>query len=154
MWLCCMRHITVMSLKRITFTEFAFPGGELQFHECSVLWDSQTECWKCVQTFSLFFFFSFTCPACICAHLLPPVCQIRVSEMCLFCTHHGLNHARRCSSVILQCDTMRHLKLQLFFLNLDVATLSWAMRDRPTWDQHRVPPRAKHNWFKACNTFL
>lgn len=32
-----------------------------------------------------------------------------------------------------------------------MATLSWAMRDRPTWDQHRVPLRAKHNWFKACS---
>lgn len=47
------------------------------------------------------------------------------------------------------CNTMKDFRPEL--LNLDVATLSWAMRDRPTWDQHRVPPRAKHNWFKACS---
>lgn len=38
--------------------------------------------------------------------------------------------------------------------NLDVATLSWAMRLRPTWDRRRVPPRARHNWFKACSELL
>ena len=61
-----------------------------------------------------FFFFFFTRLACICAYLLPPVCQIRLSEMCLFCTHHGLNHARRCSSVILQCDTIEAFEAPTF----------------------------------------
>ena len=34
--------------------------------------------------------FFLTCPACICAYLLPPVCHFCASGMCLFCTHNGL----------------------------------------------------------------
>lgn len=54
-------------------------------------------------------------------------------------------------AVISLCDVLHDEGFEAQLLNLDVATLSWAMRDRPTWDQHRVPPRAKHNWFKACS---
>ena len=58
-------------------------------------------------------------------------------------SHHAVISLRKCAT--------RWKIWGLELLNLDVATLSWAMRDRPTWDQHRVPLRAKHNWFKACS---
>lgn len=36
-------------------------------------------------------------------------------------------------------DALHDEEFEAHVLNLDVATLSWAMRDRPTWDRCRVP---------------
>ncbi len=66
-------------------------------------------------------------------------------------THCWIMDTRCCSRVIVQQFRSVMCFMGPELLNLDVATLSWAMRDRPTWDQHRVPLRAKHNWFKACS---
>lgn len=60
----------------------------------------------------------------------------------------------KCHYAIILLNSLLHeegFDSRMLGKNLDVATPSWAMRDRPTWDQHRVPLRAKHNWFKACS---
>ena len=72
-----------------------------------------------------------------------------------YCAHEHMlynKHENRYATISLK-NVLHEERFESWTLwkNLDVATPSWAMRDRPTWDQHRVPLRAKHNWFKACS---
>lgn len=72
-------------------------------------------------------------------------------------THGSIIVTRCCSRVLMlgfqpeMCNVMKDLRPRL--LHLDVATLAWAMRDRPTWDQHRVPLRTNITDLKPARSW-